>query len=159
MCSLTVNISSQDHVLFNPETIKAFQADVTLENCFSEIDCAVDAATLIFVLSAIHPDKFHKVAQNMYNVLGSEGILLFRDYGLYDMAQLRFKPGHKISENLYMRQDGTRAYYFSTEQMVHLFESVGFQTLNCDYIQRRTVNVKENIDIPRIFVQAKFKKS
>jgi hypothetical protein len=24
------------------------------------------------------------------------------------MTQLRFKPGHKISENFYMRQDGTR---------------------------------------------------
>lgn len=51
---------------------------------------------------------FIRVAQNMYNALDIGGILLFRDYGLYDMAQLRFKPGHKISENLYMRQDGTR---------------------------------------------------
>jgi len=40
--------------------MKAFQADVTLENCFAEIDYPVDVATLIFVLSAIHPDKFHK---------------------------------------------------------------------------------------------------
>lgn len=138
--------------------MKAFQTDVTLENCFAEIDCPVDVATLIFVLSAIHPDKFHKVVQNIYNVLGSGGILLFRDYGLYDMAQLRFKPGHKISENLYMRQDGTRSYYFSIEQVACLFESVGFQTLDCSYVQRRTINSKENIDVPRIFVQAKFKK-
>lgn len=75
------------------------------------------------------------------------------------MAQLRFKPGHKISENLYMRQDGTRSYYFSTEKVADLFVSVGFQILSCDYVQRRTVNLKENIDVPRIFVQAKFKKS
>lgn len=40
--------------------MKAFQTDVTLENCFSEIDCPVNITTLIFVLSAIHPDKFHK---------------------------------------------------------------------------------------------------
>lgn len=53
-----------------------------------------------------------RVAQNVYNVLDNGGILLFRDYGLYDMAQLRFKPGHKISENLYMRQDGTRFLNF-----------------------------------------------
>ncbi len=39
--------------------------------------------------------------------------MLFRDYGLYDHAMLRFSKGHKISDNFYVRQDGTRAYYFS----------------------------------------------
>lgn len=46
--------------MFDSETMKAFQVDVTVENCFSEIDCSIDIATLIFVLSAIHPDKFSK---------------------------------------------------------------------------------------------------
>ena len=39
--------------------------------------------------------------------------MLFRDYGLYDHAMLRFGRGHKLSDNFYVRQDGTRAYYFS----------------------------------------------
>ena len=39
--------------------------------------------------------------------------MLFRDYGLYDYAMLRFKPGHKIQDQFYFRQDGTRAFYFS----------------------------------------------
>ena len=39
--------------------------------------------------------------------------MLFRDYGLYDHAMLRFSGGHKLSDNFYVRQDGTRAYYFS----------------------------------------------
>ena len=39
--------------------------------------------------------------------------MILRDYGLYDHAMLRFKSGHKIQENFYKRQDGTRAYYFT----------------------------------------------
>lgn len=34
--------------------------------------------------------------------------MLVRDYGLYDMAMLRFGPGSKLGERLYVRQDGTR---------------------------------------------------
>ena len=52
-------------------------------------------------------------------VMKPGGVLLFRDYGLYDHAMLRFGRGHKIADNFYVRQDGTRAYYFS-EGNVHL---------------------------------------
>ncbi|XP_076238198.1 tRNA N(3)-cytidine methyltransferase METTL6 [Calliopsis andreniformis] len=149
---------TKGHALYDPEKMKVFQTDITTENCFPEVDCSVNVATLIFVLSAVHPQKFGKVVENLYNVLDKNGVVLFRDYGLYDMAQLRFKPGHKIGENFYMRQDGTRSYYFSPEELANLFESVGFTTLTCSYVLRRTVNLKENIDVPRIFVQGKFEK-
>lgn len=149
---------TKNHSLYDPENMKIFQTDITTENCFLEVNYPVNIATLIFVLSAIHPKKFRKVVENLYNILDKGGIVLFRDYGLYDMAQLRFKPGHKISENLYMRQDGTRTYYFSEKEVSNLFRSVGFEVLTCHYVQRRTVNFKEKIDVPRIFVQGKFVK-
>lgn len=84
--------------------------------------------------------------------------MFFRDYGLYDHAMLRFNPTNKLSDNFYVRQDGTRAYYFSKDLVERLFHQAGFQTLDNDYAHRRTVNKKENIDVPRIFVQAKFMK-
>ncbi|XP_014229481.1 methyltransferase-like protein 6 [Trichogramma pretiosum] len=145
------------HALYNSEYIEAFQADVT-ESISDKVFHPVDIATLVFVLSAIHPLKFKQVIQNIFDVMNEEGVLLFRDYGRYDMAQMRFKPGCKIADNLYVRQDGTRSYYFTTEEVQELFESVGFKTKSCSYVQRRTVNLKEKIDVPRIFVQAKFVK-
>ena len=48
-----------------------------------------------------------------FQVLKPGGAVLIRDYGLYDHAMLRFAKGHKLGECFYVRQDGTRAYYFS----------------------------------------------
>lgn len=145
--------------LYNEEHIKAFQCDITTQQVHEHIDPgSLDVCTMIFVLSAIHPDKFKDVVQNLWKVLKPGGLLLFRDYGLYDMAQLRFKPGHKIAENLYMRQDGTRSYYFSEQELAELLTSNGFEVLSNNYVHRRTLNLKEGIDVPRIFLQGKFRK-
>lgn len=99
----------QEHPLYDGEAVRAFQIDITTDEVFNYVEeNTVDIATLIFVLSAIHPENFVKTLSNIYKLIKPGGVLLFRDYGLYDMAQLRFKPGHKIAENFYMRQDGTR---------------------------------------------------
>lgn len=92
---------------YDENYIKAFVCDITTEDLLKEVN-NIDIITLIFVLSAIHPKHYDNVVRTLYSVLKPNGIVLFRDYGLYDMTQLRFKPGHKIFENFYMRQDGTR---------------------------------------------------
>lgn len=97
--------------LYDENRMKAFCADLTTEDLFDNIqEKSVDIASLIFVLSAIHPSMWLHVAKVAFRALKPGGLLLFRDYGRYDMAQLRFKPGHKIAENFYMRQDGTRYF-------------------------------------------------
>lgn len=146
----------KNNPLYNPERINAFQCDISSEQGVHQVEeSSVDVATLIFVLSAIHPEKFAVTLGNIRKLLKPGGLLLFRDYGLYDMAQLRFKAGSKISENFYMRQDGTRTYFFSTQSTEELLEKAGFRVLSNQYIHRRTINRKEDVDVPRIFVQVK----
>ncbi|XP_049888001.1 tRNA N(3)-methylcytidine methyltransferase METTL6 [Pectinophora gossypiella] len=145
--------------LYNEAKMKAFVADLTTDDLFENVpEGSVDLASLIFVLSAIHPASWSKVANVAFRALRPGGVLLFRDYGRYDMAQLRFKPGHKIADNFYMRQDGTRSYYFTEEELANLFMETGFEIMSNTYVQRRTVNFKEGIDVPRIFVQGKYRK-
>ena len=63
-----------------------------------------------------------------------------RDYGLYDHAQLRFRKGHKIEENFYARQDGTRAYYFSEGVQV-VFMSIDRPIVRSSMTCLNTVNL------------------
>ncbi|KAJ0180884.1 hypothetical protein K1T71_002969 [Dendrolimus kikuchii] len=145
--------------LYDESRMTAFCADLTTEDLFENVgEGSMHIASLIFVLSAIQPASWPQVASVAFKALRPGGVLLFRDYGRYDMAQLRFKPGHKIADNFYMRQDGTRSYYFTEEELADLFTKAGFEILMNSYVQRRTVNFKEGIDVPRIFVQGKYKK-
>ena len=119
---------------------------------------SVDLITCIFVMSAIHPTKHQAVFDNLSRVLRPGGVLLFRDYGLYDMAMIRFRPGSKIGENFYTRQDGTRSYFFQAGEVEQLGETAGLVSLQNQVVERRTVNVKEGVDVARNFVQSKFRK-
>lgn len=150
-----------DFVKAHPEYTEArccaFQADLTQDPLTAHVPAhSLDIVSMIFVLSAIHPDKMLAALKNIASVLRPGGCVLFRDYGLYDHAQLRFAPGHKLMDNFYVRQDGTRAYYFSTELLGEMFKEAGFEEAAMAYVVRETVNKKEGLCVPRVFVQAKF---
>lgn len=57
-------------------------------------------------------DRRLRLRLRLRQVLRMGARVFVRDYGLYDHAQLRFSRGHKLAEAFYVRQDGTRAYYF-----------------------------------------------
>nr|XP_014714952.1 tRNA N(3)-methylcytidine methyltransferase METTL6 isoform X2 [Equus asinus] len=136
--------------LYDTERCKVFQCDLTKDDLLEHVPPeSVDVVMLIFVLSAVHPDKMRLVLQNIYKVLKPGKSVLFRDYGLYDHAMLRFKAGSKLGENFYVRQDGTRSYFFTD----------GYEEVVNEYVFRETVNKKEGLCVPRVFLQSKFRKS
>ncbi|KAK1794958.1 hypothetical protein P4O66_010152 [Electrophorus voltai] len=153
-----VQFVKENH-LYCSEQCLAFQCDLTKDDLKATIpEESLHVVTLVFVLSAIHPDKMRHALENIHKVLKVGGIVLFRDYGLYDHAMLRFKSASKLGENFYVRQDGTRSFFFSREYLANLFHQAGFHTLVNEYVLRETVNKREGLCVPRVFLQGKFQK-
>lgn len=118
----------------------------------------VDFALCLFCLSALHPDKMKIAVNKVVAAIKPGGKLFFRDYGRYDQAQLRFRPGCKLQDNFYVRQDNTRAYYFTTEEVEDIFTSAGLVVVENEYIRRQYANRQQNVVRFRVWVHAIFEK-
>lgn len=86
------------------------------------------------------------------------GVLLFRDYGRYDMAQIRFKSNRKLEENWYARQDGTLAYFFELDEVDSLFQRHGLKKRKNVTIRRCIRNRKTNCEMHRVWIQSIYEK-
>ncbi|EUD64859.1 hypothetical protein C922_04703 [Plasmodium inui San Antonio 1] len=144
--------------------IKTCVVDITAPEEDSTQVCdigTVDIVLLIYVLSSVQPEKMKNVIYHSYRYLKRGGYVLLRDYGLYDLAQVRFanKKGKKISENFYVRGDKTFVYFFKTEELRSLFcENGFFEEVQNGYITRIVKNRKRNLEMKRIWVQSIFRK-
>ncbi|KAG6505250.1 hypothetical protein ZIOFF_037604 [Zingiber officinale] len=111
----------------------------------------------IFMLSAVSPINMPAVLQNVRTIIKPNGYVLFRDYAVGDFAQVKLaNKGQMISENFFVRGDGTCAFYFSEDKLSDLFESNGFRNLDMNVYCKEIVNRSQNVVMERRWVRATF---
>lgn len=118
---------------------------------------SVDIAVMIFVFSALSPEQWETAMDNLHKIMKPGGQILFRDYGRYDLAQVRFKKNRLLDDNFYVRGDGTRVYFFTEQELREIFTKKYFVEDQIGTDRRLLVNRKRQLKMYRVWLQAVFK--
>jgi tRNAThr (cytosine32-N3)-methyltransferase len=147
----------RSHQDCDPRHLHVFLHDLAQDDLFEDVaPCSIDTVIAIFVLSALDPLRLPFAFKKIFKVLAPGGRLLFRDYGRYDMTQLRFKPARLIRPDLYFRGDGTAVHYFNNEELAGLATAAGFEVVRNETDRRLLVNRQRKLTMYRVWIQAKF---
>ncbi|KAJ6924332.1 oligomeric Golgi complex subunit 8 [Populus alba x Populus x berolinensis] len=158
---LAILIFLSMHVIFSPRAVKlvkthkdyletcvgAFVCDLTVDDLSKEISpSSVDIVTMCPLR------RCPLILQNIKKVMKPNGYVLLRDYAVGDLAQERLtSKDQQISENFYVRGDGTRAFYFSNEFLTSLFKDNGFDVeelgLCCKQVENRSREISDEIGV------------
>jgi methyltransferase-like protein 6 len=120
-----------------------------------------DVALMLFMLSAMPPELHGGIVREAAAALRPGGVLLFRDYGHGDAAQLRFARGKMLDADgaLFARQDGTLAYFFTLQRLAALAAAAGLELVECGALRRKYRNRQLGLELRRVFVQGVWRKS
>ncbi|XP_014900891.1 tRNA N(3)-cytidine methyltransferase METTL8, mitochondrial isoform X1 [Poecilia latipinna] len=149
----------KDHLDYDDSMCHAFVHDICEETgSFPFPPQSLDVILAVFVLSSIHPQRVQRVVNQLSTYLKHGGVFLFRDYGRYDLSQLRFKKGRCLSDNFYTRGDGTCVYFFTKEEVHDLFSKAGLEEIQNLEDKRLQVNRGKKVAMRRVWMQSKYRK-
>ncbi|XP_048130000.1 uncharacterized methyltransferase C3H7.11-like isoform X2 [Rhodamnia argentea] len=150
----------KSHADYKETQVSAFVCDVTEEDLCDRLGpSSVDIVTLIFMLSAVLPSEMPKILQNIGGVLKPDGCVLLRDYAFGDFAQVKLKEKDRmITENFYVRGDGTCSYYFTEDFLSNLFLGAGFLTADMSIYKKQIENRSRSVTMDRYWIRGTFTK-
>jgi len=96
-------VKENELVKVNSDKVNVFLHDLASDEAIPVEEKSVDCIICTFVLSAIPRERMKVAVSKMASLLTPGGQIFFRDYGRYDMAQLRFKPNRVVGHNFYAR--------------------------------------------------------
>lgn len=128
-----------------------------LDLVHDELD-SCDIAMSVFTISSIDPLNHEGVFRNIYNALKKGGKLIFRDFGIYDYRQMKYKNQQCVKTNFYRRGDGTFAYFFDKDDLRTLLEKIGFKTLELEEVKSLNLNRKTGFKMFRVIIKGLFQK-
>ncbi|CAH7667948.1 S-adenosyl-L-methionine-dependent methyltransferase [Phakopsora pachyrhizi] len=152
----------KNNPLYDPSKVLGLVWDMsTSDGIPSEIEAgSIDIVLMIFCFSALQPSDWSKAIRNVSGMLKPGGVLLFRDYGRHDLTQLRMKGSRFMEDNLYIRGDGTRVYFFDRDDDDDdddgKRKSSGLEVVDLKVDRRLLLNRARKLKMYRVWLQVCF---